>query len=104
MRALATPARRRSPRGGDCEEPRLWGDPVAPAAPEAQMAPAGVAAPAAVAAPERTLEDLISATWDPLVTGTVTECPMCAGPVTPRWSAGAGVVGGRCGSCATTIE
>ena len=36
--------------------------------------------------------------------GAATECPVCAGSLQPRWSAGAGVVGGRCGDCGTTLE
>jgi hypothetical protein len=101
MRALATPARRRSPRGGACDEPpRLWGDPAAVAVP----APEAALATAPVAAPEATLEDLVCGTWDELVSGAAVACPVCMEPMTPRWSAGAGVVGGRCGSCAATLE
>ena len=98
MRVLTTPAGRRTPRGGACDEPpRLWGDP--PPAPA--TAPA---TPESAAAPVPTLEDLVCGTWDELAAGRATACPVCAQPMAPRWSAGAGVVGGRCGSCATTIE
>lgn len=124
MRTLATPTRRRPQRGAGCDDaPRLWGTdppveaaepPPAPAAP-ALVAPvavpeAPVAASSAVStAPVReisgpTLDDLMSGAWDGLSAGSPVTCPVCAAEMTPRWSAGAGVVGGRCGGCGTTIE
>ena len=39
-----------------------------------------------------------------VVAGAAADCPVCAGPMQPRWSAGAGVVGGRCADCGTTLE
>ena len=100
--ASTTPSRRRAPRGPACEEPpRLWGDP-APArpAPEPVAAPADLTPAAGVA----TLEDLISGAWEGLSAAGPVACPVCTGSMTPRWSAGAGVVGGRCGDCGTTLR
>ena len=82
---------------------------VAPAAPigTAVAAPdeTYVASPSAtLAPPAQTLEDLIAGTWDGLVAGEATACPVCSASMTPRWSAGAGVVGGRCGGCGTNLE
>jgi hypothetical protein len=51
----------------------------------------------------RTLDEALSALWGELSTGTAIDCPVCGGAMEPRHSAGAGVVGGRCGSCATTL-
>jgi hypothetical protein len=51
-----------------------------------------------------TLADAMSEAWAAIGTGAATECPVCAGSLEPRWSAGAGVVGGRCGDCGTTLE
>ena len=53
---------------------------------------------------EATLADALTAAWAAVGTGAVTVCPVCAGPLAPRWSAGAGVVGGRCGDCGATLE
>ena len=51
-----------------------------------------------------TLADVVGEAWAAIGTGSATECPVCAGSLEPRWSAGAGVVGGRCGDCGTTLE
>ena len=50
------------------------------------------------------LESLVVDAWDTVVAGAEADCPVCAGPMQPRWSAGAGVVGGRCEDCGTTLE
>jgi hypothetical protein len=55
-------------------------------------------------ATEPSLESLVTGAWDAVATGEPAECPVCAGPMQPRWSAGAGVVGGRCEDCGTTLE
>jgi hypothetical protein len=55
-------------------------------------------------AAEPTLADVMSEAWAVVGTGAATTCPVCAGSLQPRWSAGAGVVGGRCGDCGTTLE
>jgi hypothetical protein len=60
------------------------------------------AAPVTIAGP--TLDEAISALWDELRIGDATTCPVCgAEAMQPRHSAGAGVVGGRCGSCEATL-
>jgi hypothetical protein len=51
-----------------------------------------------------TLEDVVVEAWASVVAGAPAPCPVCAGALVPRWSAGAGVVGGRCADCGTTLE
>jgi tRNA(Ile2) C34 agmatinyltransferase TiaS len=55
-------------------------------------------------APQASLEDLVLQTWAAVAVGEQAACPVCSGAMQPRWSAGAGVVGGRCGDCGTTLE
>jgi hypothetical protein len=51
-----------------------------------------------------TLDEAISGLWGELLSGETATCPACgAAAMRPRHSAGAGVVGGRCGSCEATI-
>jgi hypothetical protein len=50
-----------------------------------------------------TLDEAMSELWDGLLAGTPAACPVCREPMQPRHSAGAGVVGGRCPSCASTL-
>jgi tRNA(Ile2) C34 agmatinyltransferase TiaS len=51
-----------------------------------------------------TLEAILIEAWNDVSIGAPAECPVCAGPMQARWSAGAGVVGGRCEDCGTTLE
>ena len=51
-----------------------------------------------------TLDDLLGRTWSALSSGASAICPVCAAALRPRWSAGAGVTGGRCDGCATTLD
>ena len=51
-----------------------------------------------------TLDALLVEAWNDVSTGAPAECPVCAGRMEPRWSAGAGVVGGRCEDSGTTLE
>jgi hypothetical protein len=51
----------------------------------------------------RTLDDLLSDAWEGLVASRCADCPACGSKMTPRWSAGAGVVGGRCGNCGSEL-
>jgi hypothetical protein len=75
-----------------------------PAAPTIEPAEGREAAPRiAAATAERTLDEAISALWGELATGATTDCPICGSAMEPRHSAGAGVVGGRCSTCATTL-
>jgi hypothetical protein len=88
--------------------PPMGAAPTAPTAPPtgaAAAAPAGLLDPAAASQPRRqTLEDRIGGTWDALVTSHTAACPLCGGELTPRYSAGARPVGGRCRSCATELS
>jgi len=52
-----------------------------------------------------TLDDLLSRAWEGLTAAVaVTACPVCDGELDPRWSAGAGVVGGRCRDCGSELS
>ena len=51
-----------------------------------------------------TLDALLVEAWNDVSAGTAAECPICAGPMQPRWTASARVVGGRCEDCGTTLE
>jgi len=53
--------------------------------------------------PRRTLDDVLSDAWEGLVASAPARCPICAASMTPRWSAGAGIVGGRCGRCGSEL-
>jgi hypothetical protein len=66
--------------------------------------PARVPAPSPQAAGAATLDDLLTGTWDTLTAGRTATCPMCAGPMEPRYAAGPIAVGGRCGRCATELS
>jgi hypothetical protein len=123
MSALMTPrpARRRRTRPAPAPggQPALFGAgaaPAAPAAPEPHSAPAEPAASAAtVTSPETdttarahrhgpTLDDLVAGAWEGLLAGAPADCLVCGTPLAPRQSAGAGIVGGRCGGCGTTVS
>jgi hypothetical protein len=52
-----------------------------------------------------TLDDLLSGAWEGLRAATsTTACPICAGELVPRWSAGAGIVAGRCRDCGSELS
>jgi hypothetical protein len=52
-----------------------------------------------------TLDDLLSGAWEGLAAATsATACPVCGGELEPRWSAGAGIVGGRCRDCGSELS
>jgi hypothetical protein len=51
-----------------------------------------------------TLDDVISRAWEVLRADVPAACPVCGGELLPRASAGAGVVGGRCASCGTSLS
>ena len=59
---------------------------------------------AAVDERNRTLDDVLSGAWEGLSAAAPVACPVCAGELTPRWSAGAGVVGGRCRDCGSELR
>jgi hypothetical protein len=82
-----------------------------PATPAPEPAPP---APEAAAVPETfttasarrqgpTLDDLVAGAWEGLLAGAPADCLVCGAPVAPRHSAGAGIVGGRCGGCGSTL-
>jgi hypothetical protein len=106
MRTLVTSPRRRAPRGAACDEsPRLWADePLALATVPALAEPAVLAAPLTPPSSAGSLDELISSAWAGLGAEAPVACPVCSATMTPRWSAGAGVVGGRCGGCGSTLE
>jgi hypothetical protein len=55
---------------------------------------------------EATLDDVLSGAWEGLsaAAASSTACPVCHGELVPRWSAGAGVVGGRCRDCGSELS
>ena len=75
-----------------------------------EPAPAAPVVPAAAPEPpeptfagERTLEDLVLGAWEELAVARAASCPLCAGPLTPRFGAGARPVGGHCGGCGSEV-
>jgi hypothetical protein len=125
MSAVLTPRRTRRGRERDRDSGRsgarqesLFGAYAAPAAtatavpsappyePESDVDRGGTAvatdAPAAISGP--TLDEAISGLWGGLLAGDMATCPACGvAAMQPRHSAGAGVVGGRCGACEATL-
>ena len=110
MSALMTPrpARRRRTRPAPAPggQPALFG---AGAPPEPATAAAAVASPESdtTARAHRhgpTLDDLVAGAWEGLLAGAPAGCLVCGTSLTPRHSAGAGIVGGRCGGCGTTVS
>jgi hypothetical protein len=51
----------------------------------------------------RTLDDLISGAWKDLAAHHTVACPVCTGPMAPRYGSGARPVGGRCRRCGSTL-
>jgi hypothetical protein len=119
MSAVLTPRRTRRGRARAREAGRpgvrqesLFGayaaPPEAPARrePEPELERGGTAvvteAPVAISGP--TLDELVSGLWGELLAGEPATCAACgAAAMQPRHSAGAGVVGGRCGACDATL-
>jgi hypothetical protein len=118
MSAVLT--RRRHPRDRSRERDRetggqasLFGQVVAPPRPrevdDRAVADRAIAdraiADRAVAEPLAgpTLDAAISSLWSGLSAGEPGACPACGEAMRPRYSAGAGVVGGRCDSCSLTL-
>ena len=119
MSALMTPrragrARRTRPAAAPGGQAALFGAGAAPVAPPpAPVEPAECAAPAPAAEPVTsagahrhgpTLDDLVAGAWEGLLAGAPAECLVCGTALTPRHSAGAGIVGGRCGGCGSTVS
>jgi hypothetical protein len=88
---------------------RLWWDVEEPEAPPDEGVPrsAALSDPGsrqqARHQPGPTLDALVSAAWDGLASAASAPCPVCGTQMDPRWSAGAGVVGGRCGGCGAEL-
>ena len=80
---------------------------AAPAAPDAAAAATVVEEAHETARAHRhgpTLGDLVAGAWEGLLAGAPADCPVCGSALSPRHSAGAGIVGGRCGGCGTTVS
>jgi hypothetical protein len=73
-----------------------------PPRPRLVALPGGAAAPAAAA--PRSLGDVLGGNWSALRAGDTVTCIVCGGAMAPRWTAGSGVVGGRCGGCGTELD
>ena len=106
MSAVMTPRRPRRGRGtrpapAPGGQSALFGAGSAPAPSTAPAADPVHAASAHRHGP--TLEDLVAGAWEGLVAGAPADCLVCGTPMTPRLSAGAGIVGGRCDGCGTTV-
>ena len=121
MSAVMTPrrpsrGRRTRPAPAPGGQSALFGAGAPPAAPApGAAAPHAAAAAAATAAPETataarahrhgpTLDDLVAGAWEGLLAGAPADCLVCGAPMAPRHSAGAGIVGGRCGGCSASIS
>ncbi len=115
MSALLTPRRpRRRARPEATRQDSLFG--AAAPAPRADAPVAVPVGPAEAApAPEPadtvrahrqgpTLDDLVAGVWEGLLAGAPADCPACGTVIAPRHSAGAGIVGGRCGGCGTSLS
>jgi hypothetical protein len=59
---------------------------------------------AAAAAAPRSLDDVLTGAWSALRAGDAAPCLLCGGTMAPRWTAGAGVMGGRCRTCGTELD
>ena len=83
-------------------------EPAVSRAPAAEPSAAPLPEPATWAGEReqrRTLDDLLSDAWEGLSAASATAaCPVCDGELAPRWSAGAGVVGGRCRDCGSELS
>ena len=53
--------------------------------------------------PAPSLEDLVAGLWADVLAGRTATCPLCAGPLRPRFGAGAVPVGARCDACGAQV-
>ena len=51
-----------------------------------------------------TLDDVLGGAWSALTSGAAASCPVCSATMRPRWSAGAGAIGGRCHDCGSSLH
>ena len=68
-----------------------------------QPAPADPA-PRVPAAGDRSLDDLVSATWHAVTSSEAAACVVCGGELAPRYGAGPRPVAARCRSCGTELS
>jgi len=61
------------------------------------------APPAAEGRGRRTLDDLVVGVWEDLSAHHAATCPVCSGPMQPRYGSGSAPVGGRCTNCGSTL-
>ena len=61
------------------------------------------APPAAEGRGRRTLDDLVVGVWEDLSAHHAAACPVCTGPMQPRYGSGSAPVGGRCTNCGSTL-
>jgi hypothetical protein len=61
------------------------------------------APPAAEGRGRRTLDDLVVGVWEDLSAHHAAACPVCRGPMQPRYGSGSAPVGGRCTNCGSTL-
>jgi hypothetical protein len=112
MSTVLTPAARQERLFGEAGLATPPGPP--PPEPRPPSAPAfertgGVAAPPARRESERaapatpSLHQAIAGLWDDLLAGEPAPCPVCGETMEPRESAGAGVDGGACPSCGSSL-
>jgi hypothetical protein len=111
MSAVLTRRRNRRGTARDRDagrQPSLFSQVVAPPPLEVQPRTARAAEPdtaTATAVLERpSLDEAMAGLWAGLAGSEVASCPVCGDAMKPRHSAGAGVVGGRCSGCATTLS
>ena len=52
----------------------------------------------------RTLDDVLLETWQQLSGHAAATCPVCRGPMAPRYGSEPAAVGGRCRRCGSTLE
>ena len=51
-----------------------------------------------------TLDDLIVGAWEGLSAAHAAPCPVCSGPLAPRYGAGSAPVAGRCRDCGSELS
>jgi hypothetical protein len=49
------------------------------------------------------LDHALSGVWDGLTSHNTVACPVCRGPMVPRYGSGAVPVGGRCRRCGSSL-
>ena len=55
-------------------------------------------------AQRRTLDDLVTGTWQSLAVAHAAACPVCSAELTPRWSSGPNPVAAACRSCGSQLS